>query len=104
MTPFEKVELVTMRLSAVGRLPQGEAEPPAQAAQDAGGAQERQVWIDGAWRTLPVWQRLSLRPAQTISGPAVVEEEYTTVLIGSGWRATMDPSGHLLARKEGASS
>lgn len=102
--PDDVVELVTMRLTAVGRLPEGEVEPPTGTVKDDGAIKTRQVWIDGAWRELPIWQRLALRPAQTISGPAVVEEEYTTVLIGSGWRATMDPSGHLLARKEGASS
>lgn len=102
--PADVVELVTVRLSAVGRLPLGEAEPPAGADQDRGAGKERQVWIGGEWRTVPVWKRLSLRPAETISGPAIVEEEYTTVLIGSGWTATMDPSGHLVALKEGASS
>lgn len=102
--PEEAVELVTIRLTAIGRLPVGEADSPAEIAEERGALKERQVWIDGAWHTLPVWHRLALRPAQTISGPAIVEEEYTTVLIGSGWTATMDPTGHLLARKEGASS
>ena len=102
--PNDVVELVTMRLSAVGRLPEGKAEPPTGTLNDSEAVKERQVWIGGAWRSLPVWQRLAMRPAQTISGPAIVEEEYTTVLIGIGWTATMDPSGHLLARKEKASS
>lgn len=102
--PHDVVELVTVRLSAVGRLPQGEAEPPTQTDHDSSEAKQRQVWLDGAWHKLPVWQRLSLRSTQTISGPAIVEEEYTTVLIGSSWTATMDPTGHLLAQKEGASS
>gem|GEM_PF-4567490 len=39
--------------------------------------------------------------AHGVDGPAIVEEDYTTVLIGPGWEATCGPHRHLIAVKNG---
>jgi N-methylhydantoinase A len=38
-----------------------------------------------------------------IRGPALVEEEYTTVFVADGWTCGPGEGGDLIARREGAS-
>jgi N-methylhydantoinase A len=59
-------------------------------------------------RTIPLWSgstsaqrydRAELCEGQTISGPALIEERETTVVLPPGWRATMDAIGCITARR-----
>jgi N-methylhydantoinase A len=97
--PGDRVELVTLRLDAVGRLPRFEIREP-----DDGTGREtprtRNVYLDGRWHVAPVWRRDEIRAADVISGPAVVEEDYTTVLIATGWTAARGPGGHIIATRK----
>lgn len=98
--PHDRVEFVTLRLDAVGRLPRFETSD----TPDGRGRSEdrrRQVHLDGTWHDTPVWRRDELRRADSILGPAVIEEEYTTVLIAGGWRARLASGGHIIATREG---
>jgi N-methylhydantoinase A len=99
--PHDIVELVTVRLAAVGRLKAIDAEA-APSPTVTGAQRQRRVWLDGGWRQIAVVQRETLAAGQTIAGPAIVEEDYTTVLVGDGWSATCSPQGHLLATRWGA--
>ncbi len=63
-------------------------------------APRRAAFLDGAWHDVPVHHRDAL--AATISGPALIEEPYTTVLLGAGWTATMERGGNLVARRDDA--
>jgi N-methylhydantoinase A len=94
--PGEAVEIVTLRLTVTGRLaqPRGRAEV---APTKAKIAQHRAAFLDGAWRDVPVHHRDAL--AATITGPALIEEPYTTVLLGAGWNATIESGGNLVARR-----
>lgn len=48
---------------------------------------------DGAPTSTPVHDGAILRPGGRIAGPAIVEEETTTVVIEPGWTAELHPSG-----------
>jgi len=43
--------------------------------------------------------RDSLVPGEQIDGPALVTEAQTTTVVAPGWRATVDPRGHLVLEK-----
>ena len=51
---------------------------------------------------MPVWDRDALRAADTIEGPAVVEEAFATHWIARGWTARLGAAGTLIAKKEAA--
>ena len=55
---------------------------------------ERRIYLDD-WVTTPVYDFDALAPAQTISGPAIVEFAMTTVLLRPGERAEVTPLGWL---------
>ncbi len=97
--PNDAVELVTLRLSAIGRLPTIPPAPrPAPPAATA--RRTRPVFLAGAWQDVTVVRRDAL--ADAVSGPALIEEADTTVFIGAGWRVAAEAGGDLVAERETA--
>jgi N-methylhydantoinase A len=96
--PGDAVELVTLRLAAVGRLEQPPSQAPTRGAR-ASASTTRPVWIDGGWRDVQVLRRESLRIGATYDGPAMIEEAYTTTLIAPNWTALATDRGHLVANR-----
>jgi N-methylhydantoinase A/oxoprolinase/acetone carboxylase beta subunit len=93
----EPVEIVTLRVTAIGRLPKPAAAEATPAARPALKGQRR-AWENNAWVQLPVWDREALS-TETIEGPALVEEAFATHYLGAGWRATLGAAGALIARR-----
>ncbi|MBU6378698.1 MAG: hydantoinase/oxoprolinase family protein [Gammaproteobacteria bacterium] len=90
------VELVTVRLNAIGRLARVEARADVAAAQ-GGATGTRDVYGRDGWEAIPVWRRDNLGETAAVTGPAIIEEAYTTIFLASGWRLTRGPDGHLFA-------
>lgn len=89
------VEIVTLRLSAIGRLPRRDEEVPAAHARIRK-AGMRQVFMGGVWTEVPVYPREDI--GEGIAGPALIEEDYTTIFLATGWRCEMK-GGDLIATK-----
>ncbi|WP_108483763.1 hydantoinase/oxoprolinase family protein [Oceaniglobus ichthyenteri] len=96
--PAEAVEIVTLRLIAIGILEQG-ARPAAYAPSETAAQNHRPVHMDGAWHVTPVHRQLALAVGETLSGPAIIEQEYTTLLLPAAWTLTMTVSGDMTVRK-----
>lgn len=96
--PDDPVEIVTLRLTATGRLPEArgrrEAGPAGTAAQG-----RRRVFAGGAWQEVPVHRREAVHGP--IAGPALIEEAYTTVFVAAGWTCAPGDDGDLVARHAG---
>ncbi|MEU6236986.1 hydantoinase B/oxoprolinase family protein [Kitasatospora sp. NPDC047058] len=58
-----------------------------------------QLYTGGSWRQVPLLERESMRPDDTVNGPAVVAEANATTVVDDGWRATLTPAGHLLVEQ-----
>ncbi|MFI1934453.1 hydantoinase B/oxoprolinase family protein [Streptomyces sp. NPDC020330] len=54
------------------------------------------LYAEGRWRRAPLYRRTELRPADTVTGPAVVAEDDATTVVDAGWRAEAAPTGHLV--------
>jgi N-methylhydantoinase A len=94
--PGDPVEIVTLRATATGRLPQAQANRDT--ATLAGEAlPKRRVFISDTWTEIDIYRRTQLTRA--IHGPALVEEDYTTVYVAPGWRCDRGEHGDLIARK-----
>ncbi|MDF1728413.1 MAG: hydantoinase/oxoprolinase family protein, partial [Sulfitobacter sp.] len=98
--PEEAVELVTLRLVAIGRLGDEERGMASHAPSEERTTATRPVHVNGAWAEVPVLRQLSLEPGEVIDGPAIIEQEYTTLLIPRHWSLTMTATGDMTARKE----
>jgi N-methylhydantoinase A len=92
------VEMVALRVAAVGRLPgaaprpveAGGPEPPPGAARA-----RRPVFFEeaGGWVDCAIYERGGLRAGNRIAGPAIVEQMDTTTVLFPGQRASVQPSG-----------
>ncbi|PWC26626.1 hydantoinase/oxoprolinase family protein [Teichococcus aestuarii] len=94
--PDAPVELVALRLSATGLLPAG-AIRRGEAAAAPPAAETRPVLLDGRWQPVAVHRRAAI--TGETSGPALIEEDYTTILLSAGWRCAPGPEGTLIARR-----
>jgi N-methylhydantoinase A len=92
----DAVELVTIRLNAIGRLPRVAARPD-DAARGGKAYGTRNVYGHDSWETIPVWRRHDLGADSVVAGPAIIEEDYTTIYLAQGWRLTHGLDGHLFA-------
>jgi N-methylhydantoinase A len=91
----QEVVFVNARVAAVGEVSRrGQDERPAPSAAACTPRTMRQAFF-GAWREVPVFALDSLEPGHSFEGPAVVEAETTTVIVGAGDRVTVNAIGWL---------
>jgi N-methylhydantoinase A len=98
--PVDETEIVTLRARALGR-----AKPPAwDGAAGTGRSRkrgEREVWRAGRRERHGVYERSELGPAARVRGPAIVEQDDSTILVPPGWRLSAGPAGTALLERGG---
>ncbi|UPW02312.1 hydantoinase/oxoprolinase family protein [Halorussus gelatinilyticus] len=89
----ETVELVGLRVRATV-----ERETPAVAYESAGEARvgEREADFGGEVRETPVFRREALAAGRELAGPAVCEQDDSTVVVPPEWHATVEDDGTLV--------
>ncbi|MCA9981950.1 MAG: hypothetical protein KDD89_14000, partial [Anaerolineales bacterium] len=93
------VELVTLRLTAVSPTPPPPLPYATPGLADATAAKigTKQVWFSsGAAQETALYDRRKLRPGHEFSGPAVVFQYDTTLVIPPGWHGRVDGWGNLI--------
>ena len=92
------IEVVSWRLTAQGPEDRGQETL---AASGAPGVPKRTLETPLWARAGPaqVYDRASLTRGQSLSGPAVIEERETTIVLPPGWRAVVDDIGCLTATR-----
>ena len=88
----QEVRLVTLRVAVIGKLPRiAQVDQPGDVdtTEPVG---SRRVYI-GEWLDAPTYAADQLAAGAEIPGPAILESEFTTILVSPGDRATMDAMG-----------
>jgi N-methylhydantoinase A len=92
------VEIVTLRVTAIGVLPKPALERHEVTATDAESAllgHGRVIFAEGGLET-PLYERTRLEPGACLTGPAVIMQPDCTTLIHPGQEATVDGFGNLI--------
>jgi N-methylhydantoinase A len=93
-----EVEIVSWRLTAFG--PPAARHSRAVPAKTKGLPKaKRPARFNGAATPVEVYDRAALALGQEVAGPAIIEERETTIVILPGWRATVDASGCIMAKR-----
>ncbi|GMG82113.1 hydantoinase/oxoprolinase family protein [Paralimibaculum aggregatum] len=94
--PRGTIEITRLRLAGVGPVAGAAPAGPAPAQGDPVARSHRPVWIDAArGRCMaPIYEGADLAPGHAIAGPAIVNEQTTTVLVGAGDRLEVDAHGN----------
>ncbi len=103
--PGGLIEMTKLRVAGIGHLPPLAAAAPPRADGPAIAAEDRRVWVDArrGWADVPIYRGATLGPGHGFAGPAIIEEQTTTVLVGAGDMLAVDASGNFvidLARED----
>ena len=88
------VELIaqqTHALEEAAHAPRSEGEPEVLA--------QVQSFMDGEYRTTPVYDRESLLPEDIIDGPAILRDPVSTIVVEPGWQAGITHRNHLVMNR-----
>ena len=91
--PSATVELVNLRVTAIGQLPQRARPAATTSGGDAASARvgQRDVYFARGGRTpTPCYARAKLTAGMTFAGPALVDQEDATTLVAPGFHARVD--------------
>jgi N-methylhydantoinase A len=101
--PEDPVELVNVRLTALGISPKPQLKVLAQGSGDVRAALkgQRQVWFTetSGFVSCPILDRALLQWGDTIQGPVMIEELDATTVVHPGYQAHVDQYGNLLLRR-----
>jgi N-methylhydantoinase A len=93
--PAAPIQITTVRLAVIGRTPPlrlprlpASSEPPVARSH-------RPVFLTGTWHDAAIYDRHVLCAGQSVNGPAVIEEEDTTIVVLPNWNANLDTSGNI---------
>ncbi len=96
----ELVNAVVIGTASVGK-PAFQSDRAIEQANDVSTASSRLVfWRGEGERSTPIIQRSSLAAGESISGPAILEERTTTVVVPPGFRATVDEHYNLVLEED----
>ena len=100
--PSAPIELVNLRVTAVGGLPPRAPSSPATGSGEIADALagRRPVYFRGAGLvTTPCYARERLGPGMRFDGPAVIDQEDATILITPGFRARIDTAADIVLER-----
>jgi N-methylhydantoinase A/oxoprolinase/acetone carboxylase beta subunit len=86
-------EIVVLRVQAV--IPQSAGVTRYVPPKSPSSFEILELDLEGGRRPVSFVQRPQLTAEQTVSGPAVIEEDASTVWVPVGWQAYLDDFGHL---------
>jgi N-methylhydantoinase A len=94
----ERVQIVTLRLSAAAKLPGLTlAQKISSSAGGGSGKARRQVWFEGTGRVeTGVHERDRMAPGDSLAGPVIIESLDSTIVVPPDWTARMDDRGFIL--------
>jgi N-methylhydantoinase A len=91
--PSATVELVNLRVTAIGELPQRSRPEAVRGTADVAGARvgQREVYFTrGGRTTTPCYARAKLTAGMAFDGPALIDQEDATTLVAPGFHAHVD--------------
>ena len=100
--PGGTVEITMLRLAAFGLLTPLQISPAPPRPARAEPAEIRPVYVSSTrqFASVPVYRGNDLAPGDGFAGPALIEEQTTTVCLGTGDRLTVDASGNYVIELE----
>jgi N-methylhydantoinase A len=98
--PENPLEVMNLRVTAVGAVDKTGLNRQGLGGEEAGGARkgERRIYFveTAGFQAVPVYERDRLSPGNRLAGPAVVEERITTVVVHPGWGLRVDEYENLV--------
>ena len=92
----QEIRLVTLRATVTGKLPSVTLPEKEETGSTADARKGTRRIYTGTWTEADVFAADALAPGTVIDGPAIVESDFTTVLVEEGDRLEVDSHGGLV--------
>src|SRR5688572_17675156 len=99
LMPQRRLVVESISAEAVGKTHQSWAKAQPTSVRSAAAPAKRPVFFDGQWHDTEIYDRDALQAQDAITGPAILRERNTTIVIDPGWRAEVTPLNHLILRR-----
>jgi N-methylhydantoinase A len=95
------IRVLNLHVAAIGRRPKLDLASlaPAAGSIEAAKSGERPVYVDGEWHTASIYARRMLPVDAVIEGPAVLEQEDSTIFIEPDLRGRIDRFGNVIIER-----
>ena len=94
--PNAEVQIMNLRLVASGAIPKPALKRLPRGDGDAEPVGEIEVYMNGGWRTVPLYERATLLAGQRLHGPAVIAQADTTSCLPDGFAGAVDDHGNII--------
>jgi N-methylhydantoinase A len=94
-SPGQEVVFVNARVAAVGAVALNDQDTRQESSSGVCEPRGKRQAFFGGWREVPVYALDALQPGHSLTGPAIIEAETTTVLVDSGDRVSVNALGWL---------
>jgi N-methylhydantoinase A len=94
-TPAAPVQIVALRIVVTGIAPKPDIARVAKAQADPRSSGEADVWIEGRWHRVPLYDRAALLAGARFDGPAIVTQSDCTTCVLPGFGAEIDEYGNI---------
>jgi N-methylhydantoinase A len=103
--PAEKIEVSAVRLIAISQVQKPAAGALAHLDRPGGGpgTSRNALFEDGTWAACDIYAMRDLEVGRTVAGPAVVEDDATSIVLSPGTKGKLLAGGHLLIELGGRS-
>lgn len=100
------IRVFNLRVTVIGLRPKFDLKllaPENNLNEAAAKMGQREIWVNGEWHSASIYERLQLPIGTVITGPAILEQPDTTILIEPGLVGTVDDFGNvIITRLQGA--
>lgn len=93
--PKAAIQVISARLVISGATPKPELPKLPTAPGAPAVVRMIDVWLDGAYRRIPFYERKGLLAGHNFSGPAVISQDDCTTCVPTGFVVRVDDYGHL---------
>jgi N-methylhydantoinase A len=102
----DTVEIVNLRLVAIGLLDKPEIKSEEQGPSDSARAYkgQRRVYMEGLFREVPIYERSRMRCGMEIPSPAIIEQLDSTTVLFPGYHAVVDRYRNLIITRTEATN
>jgi 5-oxoprolinase (ATP-hydrolysing) len=99
LMPQRRLVVESISAEAVGKTHRSWAKAQPTSVRSVVAPTSRRVFFDGQWHDTETYDRDALQAQDAITGPAILRERNTTIVIDPGWRAEVTPLNHLILRR-----
>jgi N-methylhydantoinase A len=93
-------EIVDIRVQLIGAVPSAAPEVVLNTPPRAPTGETRRVWFGNVQHETTIIQRAAVQEAETIHGPAIVEQYDSTLVLPPGWELVADGLGNLIGQRQ----